>query len=76
MQFDESEYDLTIAQARKIQANLVASGRPQRLLSEAELAEKERERIEKREKVSEVCALNTYFRHVSQCLCGLVLRVD
>ncbi|KAF8422848.1 GLUT4 regulating protein TUG-domain-containing protein [Tirmania nivea] len=54
LQFDESEYDLTIAQARKIQANLAASSRPQRLLSEAELAEKERERIEKREKVSEI----------------------
>lgn len=57
MHFDESEYDLTIAQARKIQANLAASGRPQRLLSEAELAEKERERIEKMEKIVEVCAL-------------------
>lgn len=54
LQFDDSEYDLTVAQARKIQANLVASGRPQRLLSEVELAEKERERIEKREKVSEI----------------------
>lgn len=64
MKIDESEYDLTIAQARKIQANLVASGRPQRLLSEAELAEKEKERVEKREKVSEVCALRTYFRHM------------
>ena len=60
MHFDESEYDLTIAQARKIQASLAASGRPQRLLSEAELAEKERERIEKREKVSEVCAPYIY----------------
>lgn len=54
LQFDESEYDLTVAQARKIQANLVASGRPQRLLSEVELAEKERERTEKRAKVTEI----------------------
>lgn len=54
VEFDESDYDLTISQARKIQADLVASGRPQRLLSEAELAEKEKERVEKRQKVSEV----------------------
>ena len=57
--FDESDYELNINQARQIQANLVASGRPQRLLSDAELAEKEREKREKREKVKEVCAISS-----------------
>ena len=59
MEFHESDYDLTVTQARQIQSNLVASGRPQRLLSDAEKAEKEREIIAKREKVQEVRLINT-----------------
>ncbi|KAF8464565.1 GLUT4 regulating protein TUG-domain-containing protein [Kalaharituber pfeilii] len=54
LRFDESEYELTVNQARQIQANLAASGRPQRLLSDQELAEKEREKRERREKVTEI----------------------
>jgi len=71
VEIDDSEYELNISQAKLFQNHLAASGRPKRLLSEAELAEKEKLAQERKSKIETVCNYVIIKQRMSNFYCFL-----